>query len=143
MSATSRFTTTSTAPTSAIFRRTSARSQSHWPSRADVSAGTPALTASTAWLIASSPIPDPRIEREIREVDQQVHDRVGDGDQQHDALDHRIVAAQHRRDDEAAEAWDVEHGLDHDRAADQNGEGDPDHGERGDDRVLQRVLVHD
>src|SRR5262249_46840634 len=141
--ATTRFTATSIAPTSAIFRRTSRRSQSHCPSRGETSTRARSLTAPATWFMGRSPIPDARVEGEIREFHKQVHEGVRQGDQEHDALDHRVVPPEDRRDDETAEPRDIEYRFDHDRAADQDRKRDPDHGERRDDRVLERVLVDD
>ena len=77
------------------------------------------------------------------QVDHQVDQHVDEAEQQHDALDHRIVAAQDRIDGQPAEARDGEHALGHHRAADQQRDADADHGDDRHGGVLQRVHEQD
>src|SRR5262249_1445289 len=77
------------------------------------------------------------------EVDDQVDDDIDEAEQQHDALDHRIVAAQYGIDGEASDARDREHSLGNDGAPDQQRHADADHSddrrggglERGDEQA--------
>ena len=71
---------------------------------------------------------DARVDDEVHHVHHQVDQHVRRGRDQHHALDHRIVPAQDRRDDEPPEPRDVEHDLGDHRAADEDGQGDADHG---------------
>src|SRR5262245_33968413 len=74
-----------------------------------------------------SAIPDPRIDPAIQEVNEQVGQDEAHRDQQHDALDQRVVAREHRVDHEAADAGQREHVLGDHRAADQRAELQPEH----------------
>ena len=68
---------------------------------------------------ATSAVADARIERRVQHVDDQVHDHDEDGDDQHRALHHRIVARSDRGDDVAPDADAAEHRLGQHRAAQQ------------------------
>ena len=85
----------------------------------------------------------PRIDDEVREVGEQVQHDVGGRGEQHDALHDRVVAVEHRVDDQLAEAGDREHLLGQHRARQQRAE--LERAERDDrhQRVAQRVLQHD
>ena len=79
-------------------------------------AANPARTAATDALRRTdtrSSVADPRIEEGVADVDQQIDQHVADREHQHDALDHRIVAAQDRIDGQPADAGNGEHGLGH------------------------------
>ena len=84
-----------------------------------------------------SSVADPWIEHGVEQVDDQVHDNVGEAEHQHDALDDRIVAAQDGVHDEAANAGDGEHAFGHHGAANQPGEADADD---GDDKMTKGLL---
>src|SRR5436190_17167835 len=60
--------------------------------------------------MATMSVADPRIEEGVGDVDHQVDQHLGRGEDQDQALDDRIVTLQHRVDGEAAEARDVEDG---------------------------------
>src|SRR5213596_1444656 len=92
------------------------------------------------WL---SLISDPRIEHDVREIHREIDEHVNAGDADDDALDDGIVAPQHRRDDQAPQAGNVEDLLDDHRAGNQDRERDADDGHGRDHRVLERVLVDD
>src|SRR5262245_65928990 len=109
MTAIATFAATRISPTSAIFLRNSSRS--HRPRSEDTvpSIATRLPTAPSAELMSASrdgPTPrgslvaDPRVDDEVGEIHEQVDHGVRDGDEQHDALDHRVVGAQHREADE-------------------------------------------
>src|SRR5919106_815844 len=85
------------------------------------------------------PIADPRIDEDVEHVDHEVDEHVRGGGDEDDALHDGVVAAQDRRDDQAAEAGDVEDDLGDDRSADQDGGGDPDHGDHRHHRVAEAV----
>src|SRR3989442_1528587 len=137
-----------TAPTSVILRRDSKTSQ-----RGAVRAETRASGSSIACAAGSvtamgipgdrSLVLHARIDYQIREVNGEVHEHGDAGDAEHDALDHRVVASQDRRDDEPSEARDVEDRLDDDGARQQDGEADADDGDGRDQRVAEGVLVDD
>ena len=73
----------------------------------------------------------------------QIDQHVDEAEQQHDALDDRIVAAQDRIDGQPAEARDGEHALGHHRAADQERDADADDGHDRHRGVLQRMQEQD
>src|SRR5436190_7474464 len=86
------------------------------------SAAAPSSRAGTA--LTASRVADARIEQRVAEIDQQVDEDVDARREQQHALDHRIVVALHRIDDEAADAGNREHRLGDDDAADQEGDAD-------------------
>src|SRR5438034_2078570 len=88
-------------------------------------------------------ISDPGIEDDVREIHREIDEHVNAGDADDDALDDGIVAPQHRRDDQAPQAGNVEDLLDDHRAGNQDRERDADDGHGRDHRVLERVLVDD
>src|SRR5207248_1891470 len=148
---TSTITSMSTAPASVVLRRVISASQPGLARRGTGSARGRAITLIAVRAAAhsrdranrSSLVAHPRVEDDVREVDHEVDQHVHAGDAQHDSLDDRVVAPQHRRDDQPAQARDVEHRLHHDRPRDQDRERDADDGNRRDHRVLERVLVDD
>src|SRR5438132_9964014 len=100
-----------------------------------------------AWGAISGPpislvVADPGIDEAIKDVDAEVAHDEADGDQQHHALHERIVAREHRVDHQAPHAGQREHVLGDDGAADQRAELQPQHGDDGDQRVLQHVAAH-
>src|SRR5262245_55128774 len=56
-------------------------------------------------------VSDARVEEHVREIDREVDEDVGPREDQDDALDDRVVAAQDRVHREAADARDREHGF--------------------------------
>src|SRR5437667_378238 len=84
---------------------------------------------------AASLIADARIDERVDHVHHQVDEHVRGRGRQHHALHDRIVAAQDGRDDEPAEPGDMKDDLGHDRAADQHGHGDAEHGDDRDQGV--------
>ena len=70
----------------------------------------------------SRSVTDPRVEQRVRQVDGKVHEHVHGREDQRDALDDRVVAAQDRIDRQSSHAGYREDGLGDDRASDQRGE---------------------
>ena len=102
---------------------------------------TGAVPAGAAWAMESPPqFRRMRgIEEGIEQVDEQIDEDEDRGDQQHEALDQREVAARRRIDEQLADAVEVEHLLGDDEAADQEGELEADHGDDRQQRVAQGV----
>src|SRR5262245_17623964 len=59
--------------------------------------------------------PDPGVQHPVGKVDQEVQDDEDAGVDQHDSLDHRVVAGGYGLDHQLAEAWPREEILDDDR----------------------------
>ena len=78
---------------------------------------------------------------EVGDVGEQVQHDVGGRGEQHDALHHRVVAVEHRIDDQLAEAGDREHLLGQHRARQQRAELERAERDDRDQRVAQRVLA--
>src|SRR2546430_15500520 len=64
-----------------------------------------------AGRINGSAVANPRIDIRVHQVCQQVDDDERDGEQEHDALHHGVVARADRVDQEAADAWPGEDRL--------------------------------
>jgi hypothetical protein len=60
----------------------------------------------------------PRVEEDVEEVGDEIHDDHDEGDEEERALGERVVARRHRLNQEPAEAWPAEDGLDDDVGAD-------------------------
>src|SRR6185503_15803296 len=104
------------------------------PTRATSSTAAPngasrALAARRRTLQRRSAVADAGVDEPIEQVDHQVADDEADGDQQHDALNERIVAREHRVDHEATDAGQREDVLGDDGAADQRAELQAEHGD--------------
>src|SRR5215470_8411463 len=93
--------------------------------------GATADAAGTRTSTVASVIADARVDERVEQIHAQVDEDVGGGDDEHHPLHHGIVAAENGRDDESAQARDVEDDLRHDGASDQDGRGDADHGDHG------------
>ena len=76
-------------------------------------------------------------------VDDEVHDHVGERDDEHDALHDEVVLAEDGVDDRLADARDREDVLDDERAAEQRPGRQPEHGEEREARGSQRVAQED
>ena len=63
--------------------------------------------------------PQPRVDQDVEDVGEQVHEDEADRRAQHDALHHRVVAVEDRIDDQLAEARDGEDLLGQHRAGEQ------------------------
>src|SRR5713226_7608057 len=59
-------------------------------------------------------VPDAWVEQRIAQIDQEVDQHIGGRENQDDALDDRVVAAQDRIDRQPPETGDREHRLGHD-----------------------------
>ncbi len=88
-------------------------------------------------------ISDPRIDHRIENVDGEVHQDVGKAEQQHDALDDRVVAAQDGIDREAAEPGNGEYALGDHGAADQERDADADDRHDRHRGILERMHEQD
>src|SRR4051794_21645797 len=103
-------------------------------------------SCSTAAAVAASVIsvePHPWIEHGVDDVRDQVDQHHQDREHQRDALDDGEVALQDRVDHQAADPGQGEHLLDHQRAADEVGDVQAEHGDHGDDAVAHRVADDD
>src|SRR5262245_6880747 len=88
----------------------------------------------------SAGIGDTRIEDAVQHVHEEIRDD-DDGRDDHDQVLHdRVIAPEDRLHEEAREARQVEHRLRHHQAADEERELDADHGDDGQDGVLQRMV---
>src|SRR5467141_1445434 len=106
-------------------------------------AGAPTTTRSTRTPTGLAAIAHARVEHAVEHVDEEVAEDHHDGDEHHEVLHDRIVAPQDRLHEEARDAGQVEHGLAHHEATDEEGELDADDGDHGQDRVLERVAPDD
>src|SRR5688572_20445192 len=61
--------------------------------------------------------PDALVDGDVDEVDEDIDEHVAEGDQQHRALDGRVVATEDAVDHEPTDPRDAEDGLDDHRAA--------------------------
>src|SRR6202049_1217170 len=80
-----------------------------------------------------------RIEKNVRQVDQEIDQHVDRGKNENHALNDGIVAAQDRVDRQPPDSRQREYGFGHDRAADQQRDTHADDSHDGDRRVLERV----
>src|SRR5689334_1087949 len=117
------------------FLRQKRATTAHAPGRRSVRDTFPG-TSTPSGLVA---IAHPRVEEAVEHVHHQVREDHHDRDEHHQVLHDRVVAPQDRLDQEAGDAGQVEHGLGHHEAADEEGELDTDHGDHRKDRVLQGV----
>src|SRR4030095_5327650 len=124
-----------TAPTNTSLRRNSLRSMIA-PGLREVALTAMGVTAAVMMLSRRS-IFHARIDGEVQEVDRQIDENVESGDHQKCTLDHRIIAPQDRRNDEVADARQAEDRFGHDRAADQQCEGEAEDGYHRNQRVAQ------
>src|SRR6266480_7569901 len=106
-------------------------------------AGAPTTTRSTGTPTGLAAIAHARIEHTVEHVDEEVRQDHHDGDEHHEILHDRVVAPQDRLHEKARDAGQVEHGLGHHQAADEERELDADDGDHGQDRVLERVVPDD
>ena len=86
---------------------------------------------------------DARVEPSIEQVDHKIDEDEGHGNQQHETLDEREVAAGGRVDEELADAVDVEDLLGDDEAADQEGELEADDGDDRQHGIAHGVAARD
>src|SRR2546423_8019358 len=84
-------------------------------------------------------VPDPWIEKHVTQIDGEIDQNVGRGEDQDDALNDRIIAPQDRVDGETADSRDCENRFRDDRAADEQRDADADDGHYRHGRILERV----
>src|SRR5947208_197088 len=106
-------------------------------------AGAPTTTRSTGTPTGLATIAHARVEHAVEHVDEEVAEDHHDGDEHHEVLHDRVVAPEDRLHEEARDAGQVEDGLGHHEAADEEGELDADDGDHGQDRVLEGVAPDD
>src|SRR5499433_3878876 len=82
-------------------------------------AGAAARAVGTRTSTAASVIADARVDERVEEIHAQVDEHVGGGGDEDHALDHGVVAAENRRDDEPSQPRNVEDDLRDDGAANQ------------------------
>src|ERR1700694_6065941 len=92
-----------------------------------------------AKVVAPISIAYTRIEKNVRQVDQEVDQYIDRGKNKNHALNDGIVAAQDRVDRQPSDSRQREYGFGHDRAADQQRDTHADDGHDGYRRVLERV----
>src|SRR5262245_36672680 len=92
---------------------------------------------------ATASVPDSGVEKAIREVDDQVHERQEYAIGQHDGHDHRVVTAGHGEYEEAAHARDSKDRLHEEGAGSHRCEKRPQQGDDRDESILERVLEDD
>src|ERR1700693_6004845 len=90
-------------------------------------------------VVALTSITYARIEKNVRQVDQEIDQYVDRGKYKDHALNDGIVAAQDRVDRQPPDSRQREYGFGHDRAADQQRDTHADDGHDGDCGVLERV----
>src|SRR5947207_96577 len=100
-------------------------------------------TSATLVAMVLSCVPDTRVEPAVEHVDEEVGEDDDDRDEHDERLHDRIVAPENRLHEEAREARQVEDRLGHHEPPDEERELDADHGDHGQQRVLQRVTPHD
>src|SRR4030095_1431860 len=115
-----------TAPTNTSLRRNSLRSMIA-PGLREAALTAMGVTAALMMLSRRS-IFHARIDGEVQKVDRQIDENVQSRDHQKRALNHRIIAPQDRRNDEVADAWQAKDRFGHDRATDQQCEGETQYG---------------
>src|SRR5690606_29409943 len=114
----------------------------------------PASSAAGRWRPAStacgksvavqrSSIADPRIEKGIGEVDEELDEHVKAAGQKDHALDDRIIARQNGVDREPSNPGDIEDAFRYDHAADQQSEASPDYGHDRHGGIAERVPEKD
>src|SRR5690242_5229798 len=116
------------------FLRQNRPSTVHTPGRRRARA-TPG-TSTPSGLVA---IAHARVEETVEHVHEEVREDHHDGDEHHQVLHDRVVAPEDRLHQEAGDPGEVEHGLGHHEAADEERELDADHGHHREDCVLERV----
>src|SRR5439155_9206947 len=84
-------------------------------------------------------VPYPWVQDDVEDVDHEVDEHVDAGDDEKDALDHRVVAPHDGVYRQAAQAGQREDALGHHGAADQQREADADDGHYRQRGVLQRM----
>src|SRR5262245_35688196 len=98
------------------------------------------LMGPVAPAMASSRVPDPRIEERVGQVDDQVDDDERESGDEGEALHLLVVAGNDRIDAKGAESRHGEERLHHDGATDEESDLEAHHGHRGNQGVLERVL---
>src|SRR5271157_5334775 len=86
---------------------------------------------------------NPRIDDGEQEVEDEVDQHDGDGDEEGDALHDRVVVLVHARDQLVAEAGHLQQEFDDEGPGDQAADGDARRGQEGDGRRAQGVTPHD
>src|SRR5262245_51566797 len=94
-------------------------------------------------LMASSGVPDPRIQESVGEIDDQDDDDERERRHEGEALYLLVVASDDGIDAEGAEPGHREECLHHDGPADEEADLEAHHGHCRDQRVLERVLEND
>src|SRR5262245_49710767 len=94
-------------------------------------------------VMASSGVPDPRIQESVGEIDDQVDDDEGQRRHEREALHLLVVTRDDGVDAEGAEPGHREECLHHDGPADEEADLEAHDGHRRDQRVLERVLEDD
>src|SRR5256885_8984745 len=87
--------------------------------------------------------PDARIEIRVEDVHDQVRQDVADGEEEHHALDDEEIPAEDGVDHQPADTGQGKERLGDDGVAEEAADLESDHGDDGDERVLEGVLGND
>src|SRR5580765_7480881 len=135
---------TITAPTTDAGRRRACRqARARRSGSADRVWASTAVVAVVLGLTERAPDADARIQERVGQVDQKIDQHVRAGGDKHDALYQRIVAREHRFDDEAAEPGYDEDLLGDDRPAHERARLQAENRDDRDQAVADRVTEHD
>src|SRR5216684_1285447 len=126
-----------TTPRGARRVRAACRSTTHRRSRTGTEVAAHTMTG------AGSAISDPRIDPAIEEIHEQVAQDEADGDEQDHPLHQRVVPREDRVHHEAAHPRQGEDILGDHRPSDQGAELETQHGDDGDEGILQDVAADD
>src|SRR5512147_1022628 len=94
-------------------------------------------------MVMGSRVPDARVEHSIEQVNRKIDENVKSGNQHHHALNQRKIVARYTLDEQLSDAVEIEHLLGHDQAADQECEFEGYDGDRGQQRIPQRMARND
>src|SRR5438093_2089298 len=92
---------------------------------------------------ASSSISDPWVEEPVRQIDEEIHERDEESEDEHDPEKERVVAAAHAVDELAAYPGNAVDPLHEERAGDDVRKGDSGEGDHWDEGVLHGVTDDD
>src|SRR5512138_2323318 len=137
--------TTTTAPMADAGRRRATRhARRRRGTGSTVRVGSSAPAVAVVLGITRAPADaNPRIEKRVGDVYQQVDQHVRAGREEYDPLDERIVAREHRLDDEPAEAGHDEDLFGDNRAAHERAHLQPEDRDDRDEAVADGVAEHD
>src|SRR5262245_56619874 len=119
------------------FRRAAVATFAHTARRAPAAEAAPTTGAPERTSRGGSAVADPGIEPGIAHVHEEVDEHDDGGEEEHGPLDDRVVPELHGVEHQAAHAGLEEDELHDHGASEQHGELLPDHGDHGDEGVLE------